>query len=461
MIFAEIAVDTYQDPTRKLFTYQIPKNLEGKALEGAKVSVPFGKRTVEGYIWSRSTKKPPFPTKLVLDVKEQIFNINQIKLAQWMAKHYLATPLECLKCQLGKKGQQEGTASKTKVDTLILLPYASQVKIRALTTKKTGEKALIGSRSAVFAQLPNLKKIIIEEPENWNYKDERAPYYHALTVAKKRAEIEDLKLELTPAVPSVEHFAEHSPTLLNVKPVNIVDLNLEKAAGNYTLISQELENNIRPAKTLIIYASSKELQEVVKEDLQKKVAKKSAVEIFGPELFSIPAKEADYVFWADTDTLLNLPDFRAHEKLVQTAQKLGTRAKEGLYLQTLTPKHPLIADLESGNLKKFYQRELENRQKLGYPPFITLVKLTYTSKSITKTGLEAERLYEAISNLKTRIPKLAVSSPYEPYSKIPRKIQLNIAVKVPHNPETEEALAKLSKVVPTDWRMEVDPESLL
>ncbi len=461
MFFAEIAVDTYQDPTKKLFTYQIPKDLEEKVSEGARVTVSFGKRIVEGYVWSKTAKKPPFPTKPVQEVKEQVFSANQIKLARWMSKHYLATPLECLKCQLGKKGEQEETAAKSKITTLILLPYASQVKIRALAAKKTGEKALIGSRSAVFAQLPNLKKIVIEEPENWNYKDERAPYYHTAEIAKKRAEIENLKLEIRPVIPSVEHFAKYSPSLLEIEPAQIVDLSLEKAAGNYTLVSQELENKIAPAKTLIIYASSKELQEGFKEDLQKKVAGKSAVEIYGPELFSIPGKEADYVFWVDTDTLLNLPDFRAHEKLVQTAQKLGQRAKEGLYLQTLTPKHPLIADLEAGNLKKFYQRELKTRKELGYPPFFTLVKLTYTSKSIAKTGLEAEKLYEKLLAVSTKQLAIEVSPPYEPYSKTPRKIRLNMAIKIESNPNIEQDLDKLSKVISTDWRVEVDPESLL
>lgn len=461
MFYAEIAVDTYQDPTKKLFTYQIPEGLKEEVSEGTWVVVPFGKRTVEGFIWKITSKKPPFPTKAITEVKGQAFNPSQMKLAFWMFRHYLAAPLECLRCQTGKKGEQEKTAPTGKIDTLILVPYTSQVKIKALASQNAGERALIGSRSAVFAQLPNLKKIVVEEPENWNYKDERTPYYHTLQIARKRAEIEDLELELKPSVPSVEHFAEDPSDLPTIKPPKILDLTTEKAAGNYTLISQELERKVLPAKTLIIYASSKELLERVKEDLQKKMARKSSVEIFGPELFSIPAKEADYIFWVDTDTLLNLPDFRAHEKLVQTVQKLEQRAKSTLYLQTLAPNHPLMLGLSAGNLENFYQRELEVRKELGYPPFSTLVKLTYTSRSTAKTSLEAERLYEKISEIKDHKLSIDISPPYEPYLKTPRKMQLNIAIKIKSRSNIDRTLDKISKVIPTDWRIVVDPESLL
>ena len=50
----------------------------------------------------------------------------------------------------------------------------------------------------------------IEEPENWNYKDERSPYYHAKDVAKKRAEIEKLTLELKYQTPRVEDFKKET-----------------------------------------------------------------------------------------------------------------------------------------------------------------------------------------------------------------------------------------------------------
>src|SRR3989337_3221311 len=98
-MYAEVAVDTYQDPTKKLFTYQIPPEFKQTAKEGDKVTVPFGKRTVGGYIWKITSIKPRFPTKPIQEVKSQMFTAPQVKLAHWMATRYLGSPLECLKCQ--------------------------------------------------------------------------------------------------------------------------------------------------------------------------------------------------------------------------------------------------------------------------------------------------------------------------------------------------------------------------
>lgn len=97
MLYAEVAIDSYQDPTKRLFTYQVPENLTDFAREGMKVIVPFGKRIVGGYIWAITPKKPPFPTKPIQEVKESGFSKTQLNLAKWMVGHYLASPLDCWK----------------------------------------------------------------------------------------------------------------------------------------------------------------------------------------------------------------------------------------------------------------------------------------------------------------------------------------------------------------------------
>ena len=468
IMFAEVVVDSYQDPTKRLFTYQVPENLVNSVKEGKKVVAPFGKRVIEGYIWSITSKRPPFPTKPIQAIKGPGFSQTQLKLAKWMSERYLASPLDCLKCQIGGKGEKFSSGPSERITTLILVPYASQVRLRAATNNQ--KNTLIGSRSAVFAPLPNLQKIVVEEPENWNYKDERTPYYHAAEVAEKRAEIENLQVELRPQNPKI-------------KPCRVIDLGREKLAGNFTLVSQPLEDTLlrskitteeakligstklsRPTErnkgSTIVYVNSRELREKIEEELQKIGADKNSYEIAGPELFSALGKEAHYTVWADVDTLLNLPDFRAHEKIVWTVKKLSQITLEQVLLQTSFPQNPLFADLAAGNLEEFHRREQENRQELGYPPFTTLVKLTFSAKNSAKANLEAEKLSENLENLDSQ---LIISPPYESYSKIPGKAQINIAIKLALQPKAGRPWvgAKLAKVVPPDWKVEVDPESLL
>ncbi|MBD2525956.1 primosomal protein N' [Nostoc sp. FACHB-133] len=70
----------------------------------------------------------------------------------------------------------------------------------------TGEpQVVIGTRSAVFAPLPNLGLIILDEEHDSSFKqDSPIPTYHARTVAKWRAELENCPLLLGSATPSLE-----------------------------------------------------------------------------------------------------------------------------------------------------------------------------------------------------------------------------------------------------------------
>ncbi|MUG93939.1 DEAD/DEAH box helicase [Scytonema sp. UIC 10036] len=68
---------------------------------------------------------------------------------------------------------------------------------------------VIGTRSAVFAPLPNLGIIILDEEHDSSFKqDTPAPTYHARTVAEWRAELENCPLILGSATPSLETWVE-------------------------------------------------------------------------------------------------------------------------------------------------------------------------------------------------------------------------------------------------------------
>ncbi|MBD1907088.1 primosomal protein N' [Funiculus sociatus GB2-A5] len=66
-------------------------------------------------------------------------------------------------------------------------------------------QVVIGTRSAIFAPLPRLGLIILDEEHDSSFKqDQPAPTYHARTVATWRAELENCPLLLGSATPSLE-----------------------------------------------------------------------------------------------------------------------------------------------------------------------------------------------------------------------------------------------------------------
>jgi primosomal protein N' (replication factor Y) (superfamily II helicase) len=115
---------------------------------------------------------------------------------------------------------------------------------------------VIGARSALFAPLPDMGLIIIDEEHEWTYKQEdRSPRYHARDVAVRLAQLTGAAVILGSATPDIGSFhraqqgeyrlielkeritpSGHSP----LPEVSIVDLREELKAGHTSPLSRPL-----------------------------------------------------------------------------------------------------------------------------------------------------------------------------------------------------------------------------
>jgi primosomal protein N' (replication factor Y) len=80
----------------------------------------------------------------------------------------------------------------------------------------------------------------------------------------------------------------------------------------------------------------------------------------------------------NADGAISMPDFRAAERtfqlLVQVAGRAGRGDAKGIVLvQTRSPEHPAIACAARHDVDGFQERELRDREELGYPPYSRLV----------------------------------------------------------------------------------------
>ncbi|MFU8796635.1 MAG: primosomal protein N' [Dehalococcoidia bacterium] len=115
---------------------------------------------------------------------------------------------------------------------------------------------VIGARSALFAPLPDLGLIIIDEEHEWTYKQEdKSPHYHARDVAIRLAQLSGAAIILGSATPDIGSFYKaqqgeyhlvelrdritpggHSP----LPTVDIVDMREELKAGHTSPLSRPL-----------------------------------------------------------------------------------------------------------------------------------------------------------------------------------------------------------------------------
>ena len=116
---------------------------------------------------------------------------------------------------------------------------------------------VVGARSAIFAPLQNIGMILMDEEHDSSYKQENAPKYHTLQVAKWRAKYHRCPILLGSATPSLETYSRalkgiylhySLPDRINQKPlpkITLVNMVEEMKRNNYSLLSKEMEIAIR------------------------------------------------------------------------------------------------------------------------------------------------------------------------------------------------------------------------
>ena len=135
--------------------------------------------------------------------------------------------------------------------------------------KEKKAKIIIGARSAIFAPTEDIGIIIIDEEHDSSYKSEAVPKYDAKEIARKIAQENKCPLLLGSATPDICTYYKaitNQTTLLKLTQrannsklpdVDIVDLKMELANGNRSMISTELygeiEENLKNKRQTILF----------------------------------------------------------------------------------------------------------------------------------------------------------------------------------------------------------------
>ena len=110
-------------------------------------------------------------------------------------------------------------------------------------------QVVIGTRSAIFAPLPNLGLIVLDEEHDSSFKQDRpTPTYHARKVAKWRAELEKCPMILGSATPSLESLLTIDPNLpISQSPPPIKD----KQSNYYLSLPKRIADRPLPQVSII------------------------------------------------------------------------------------------------------------------------------------------------------------------------------------------------------------------
>lgn len=362
-------------------------------------------------------------------------------------------------------------------------------------------RVVVGARSAVFAPLPDLGLIVVDEEHEAAYKQEESPRYHGRDVAVMRARLEGVPVVLGSATPSLEsqwnvakgkYSALSLPTRVAERAlprVEVIDRRALIRAGSDPILTppllQALEQRLARGEqsllllnrrgyatslvcrecgeqagcpncsvALVLHQGGREAQchycgyqahtpraclgckgeylrltgygtekviEAVRaalptarvERLDRDLAQRrgevarvlTAFEageldvLVGTQMI---AKGHDFprvtlVGVIDADVGLGLPDFRSAERSFQLLTQVAGRAGRGdvpgeVVLQTHLPDHYALQLACTQDYPAFFEREMEFRRTMSYPPLAALVNVVVRAREAREGAERAEAL---------------------------------------------------------------------
>jgi primosomal protein N' (replication factor Y) len=101
------------------------------------------------------------------------------------------------------------------------------------------------------------------------------------------------------------------------------------------------------------------------------------------------------------DHSLGLPDFRAGERTFQLLTQVAGRAGRGelpgrVVAQAYDPSHPLLRQAVTQDFEGFYDREIDYRNTLRYPPLTALVQIMILDREEHRARGWADELAQAL-----------------------------------------------------------------
>ncbi|MEO9479747.1 MAG: primosomal protein N' [Maribacter dokdonensis] len=134
----------------------------------------------------------------------------------------------------------------------------------------------------------------------------------------------------------------------------------------------------------------------------------------------------------NADSLLNFPDYRAHEKtyqlLTQVSGRAGRTKKRGkVLIQTYNPYHQILKQVTTGDYVNMYKEQLYEREQFKYPPVNRIIKVTFKHKNYNVLNEAADWFTSA---LRTNFGGTVLGPEYPPVARIRNQYLKHIVVKV-------------------------------
>ncbi|MFH1608459.1 MAG: hypothetical protein ABH951_00365 [Patescibacteria group bacterium] len=166
---------------------------------------------------------------------------------------------------------------------------------------------------------------------------------------------------------------------------------------------------------------------------------------------------------ASFDSLWSIPNFRISEKIIHILISILSKTKDQLIIETKNKEDSVINAVKIDNLVSFVREELEDRKKLGYPPYKRFIKISFMGN---KLETENARKYFT-ENFKEYNPEIFSGF----LAKLKDKFITNCLIKteptnwsipeLSHNSQIDEVLSEKLLSLNSKFLINIDPEDII
>ncbi|MGZ0016714.1 replication restart helicase PriA [Yeosuana sp. AK3] len=151
----------------------------------------------------------------------------------------------------------------------------------------------------------------------------------------------------------------------------------------------------------------------------------------------------------NADTMLNFPDFRAHERsfqlMLQVSGRAGRTDQRGkVLIQTYNPYHKILQQVSTHDYLGMYHEQMDERHNYKYPPIYKQIKITLKHKDYNRVDMGSQWLAKSLRQVFAEAI-LGPESP--PIARIRNQFHKNILIKIPKKQslsKTKEAIIKIN-----------------
>ena len=159
-------------------------------------------------------------------------------------------------------------------------------------------------------------------------------------------------------------------------------------------------------------------------------------------------KNVSLVGILNADSMLNFPDFRAHERsyqlMSQVAGRAGRSEKKGkVLIQTYNPDHNILQQVSMHRYLEMYAEQLDQRHIYKYPPTNRLIKMTFKHRDYQKVNDGAAWFAQS---LRATFGKHVLGPEFPPVARVRNEYIKHVLLKIPMNQsvgKTKKAILKI------------------